>query len=116
MARDTAFLALGQTSKCNVTTSTQTLTLTPDGICQQYLVSNHQATGGTGQPVYFRFSSSSSVTVAVPVAGVPSYCFVSVPGTLKVFTGPPSSPSQPLYVAFIGEAVSECYITPGEGI
>jgi hypothetical protein len=116
MARDAAFQALGQTYKCAVTTSTQTISITPDGVCQQYLVANHQPTGTGGQPVYLRFSTSSSVTAAVPVTGTPSYCFVSVPGTIKAFTGPPSSPSQPLYVAFIGEGASECYITPGEGI
>jgi len=40
-----------------------------------------------------------------------------VPGTIKVFTVPQQvSPSTNLYIAFIGEATSECYFTPGEGL
>ena len=116
MSSVTAFQAMSQTYKANVTTSTQTITITPDGPCNQVCVANHQSPQG-GQPVYFRISNLSNVTVAVPGAGTPSYCLVSVPGTIKVFTVPYQfSPSNPLYIAFIGEGTSECYFTAGEGL
>jgi hypothetical protein len=116
MARDAAFQAMGKTYKAGVTTSSQTITVTPDGPCNQVCVANHQSPQG-GQPVYFLVSSSSSVTASVPVAGTPSYCLVSVPGTIKVFTVQGQfGPSNPLYIAFIGEGTSEAYFTPGEGL
>ena len=116
MANNIAFQAMSQTWKANVTTSSQTITITPDGPCNQVCVANHQSPQG-GQPVYFRISNASNVTVSVPAAGTPSYCLVSVPGTIKVFTSPYQfSPSNPLYIAFIGEGTSECYFTGGEGL
>ena len=117
MAREAAFQPMGQTYKANVTTSSQQITMTATAPCSQLCVSNHQPTGGTGQPVYFRISTSSSDTVTVPVNGSPQYCLVSVPGTIKVFTMPAQvSSTTNMYVTFIGEAASECYFTPGEGI
>jgi hypothetical protein len=115
MAGNIAFQAMGKTYKANVTTSTQTLTMTADSPVNQICVANHQSPQG-GQPVYFNVSTLANVTAAVPVAGTPSYCLVSVPGTIKVFTVPQCSPTQTLYIAFIGEGTSECYFTPGEGL
>ena len=116
MANNIAFQAMSQTYKANVTTSSQTITVTPDGPCNQVCVANHQSPQG-GQPVYFLVSNQSNVTVTLPAAGAPSYCLVSVPGTIKTFTVPYQfSPSKPLYIAFIGEGTSECYFTAGEGL
>ena len=116
MANNIAFQSCGKTSKASVTTSSQTMTVTPDGPCNQVCVANHQSSQG-GQPVYFLVSNQSNVTVTVPNAGAPSYCLVSVPGTIKTFTVPYQfSPSKPLYIAFIGEGTSECYFTAGEGL
>ena len=116
MANNIAFQPMGKTYKANVTTSSQTIIITADSPCNQILVSNHQPTGATGQPVYFQVSSNASVTVAAPSNGSPQYCLVSVPGTSKVFTIPQQFSSANTYVAFIGEAASECYFTPGEGL
>ncbi len=117
MSINSAFQAMGKTYKANATTITQTITVTPDGPCTKLLVANHQPTGSGGQPVYFLVSSNSSVTVTLPVAGTPSYCLVSVPGTTKVYQIPGgASASNPIYIAFIGEAASECYFTLGEGL
>ena len=116
MANNIAFQSMGKTYKANVTTSSQTLTITPDGPCNQIMVANHQPTGAGGQPVYFNVSNLANVTVTAPANASPQYALVSVPGTLKAFTVPfQFNPSNPLYVAFIGEAASECYFTPGEG-
>ena len=116
MANNIAFQAQGKTYKANVTTASQVITITADSPCNQLLVSNHQPTGATGQPVYFLVSSNASITVTTPTAGSPQYCLVSVPGTTRVFTVPQQFSSSNMYIAFIGEAVSECYFTPGEGI
>jgi len=116
MAINSAFQSMGQTYKANATTSSQTITVTANSPCNQLCVFNHQPTGTGGQPVYFNVSTASNVTVSVPVAGTPSSCLVSVPGTIKVFTIPQVSQTQNIYIAFIGEATSECYFTPGEGI
>jgi len=117
MANNIAFQAMGKTYKANVTTVSQTITINSDSPCNQLCVANHQPTGVGGQPVYFYVSTLSNVAVSVPAAGAPSYCLVSVPGTIKVFTIPQQiSQNQNLYIAFIGEGASECYFTPGEGL
>ena len=117
MANNIAFQAMGKTYKANVTITSQVITITPDSPCNQICVANHQPTGSGGQPVYFNVSSNASVTAVAPANASPQYALVSVPGTIKVFTVPYQfSPSTPLYVAFIGEASSECYFTPGEGL
>ena len=117
MGNNIAFQAQGKTYKANVTTSSQTITVTSDGPCNQLCVANHQPTGATGFPVYFTVSNLSNVTATVPVAGTPVYALVSVPGTIKVFTIPYQfSAGTNMYIAFIGEAASECYFTPGEGL
>jgi len=116
MANNIAFQACGKTYKANATTGSQTITITADSPCNQLMVANHQPTGGAGQPVYFVVSSNSSVTVTLPGNASPQYCLVSVPGSIKVFTVPSQFSSANTYIAFIGEAASECYFTPGEGL
>ena len=116
MANNIAFQAQGKTYKANVTTASQVITITADSPCNQLMVANHQPTGATGQPVYFVVSANSSVTCTLPANGSPQYALVSVPGTTRVFTVPSQFSSTNVYIAFIGEAASECYFTPGEGL
>lgn len=117
MGNNIAFQAQGKTYKANVTTGSQTITVVSDSPCNQLLVANHQPTGAGGQPVYFTVSNQSNVTVTVPDNASPQYALVSVPGSLKVFTIPYQfSANTNMYIAFIGEAASECYFTPGEGV
>jgi hypothetical protein len=116
MANNIPFQSQGKTYKANVTTSSQTITITADSPCNQLMVSNHQPTGAGGQPVYFVVSSNASITVTAPSNGSPQYALVSVPGTTKIFTVPSQFSSGNTYIAFIGEAASECYFTPGEGL
>ena len=116
MANNIAFQAQGKTYKANVTTGSQTITITADSPCNQLMVANHQPSGATGQPVYFVVSANSSVTCTLPTNGSPQYALVSVPGTTRVFTVPSQFSSANVYIAFIGEAASECYFTPGEGL
>jgi len=118
MANNIAFQSMGKTYKANVTTNSQTIVITADSPCNQLLVSNHQPSGATGQPVYFVVSSNASITVTAPTNGTPQYCLVSVPASTKVYTIPQQfSPSANVYIAFITESTtSECYFTPGEGL
>jgi len=109
------FQATGQTYKLNATTASQTITIQSSAPASQYLIASHQPTGGSGQPVYLTISSNSSVTVAAPANGAPANCFVSVPASYLIVTGPQVSAGSNVYVAFIGAATAECYITPGEG-
>lgn len=117
MANNIAFQACSKTYQANATTTSQTITITPDGPCNQVLVSSHESTQG-GKPVYFRVSNQSNVTVTIPTPGNPQYCLVAVPGSCKVFTVPfQFAPSAPLYIAFATESTtSECYFTAGEGL
>jgi len=88
MANNIAFQAQGKTYKANVTTSSQTITITADSPCNQLCVANHQPTGSGGQPVYFQVSNLANVTCTAPASGAPSYALVSVPGTIKVLLFP----------------------------
>ena len=116
MANNIPFQAQGKTYKANVTTGSQTITITSDSPCNQLLVSNHQPSGATGQPVYFLVSPNANVTVTFPTNNSPQYALVSVPASIKAYTIPYQfSNATPMYIAFIGEAASECYFTPGEG-
>ena len=118
MANNISFQAAGKTYQANASTTSQTITITPDGPCNQLLVASHEPTGGTGKPVYFRISNASNVTVTAPSAGNPQYAFIAAPCTIKTYTVPfQFNPSNPLYVAFITETgTAECYFTPGEGL
>lgn len=116
MANNIAFQAQGKTYKANVTTSSQTITVTADSPCNQICVANHQPTGAGGQPVYFVVSNLANVTCTAPANASPQYALVSVPGSVKVYTVPFQFSSANMYIAFIGEAASECYFTPGEGV
>ena len=115
MAANIPFQAQGKTYKANVTTGSQTISITADSPCNQICVANHQPSGATGQPVYFVISANSSVTCTLPANGSPQYALVSVPASVKVYTVPYQISSTPIYIAFIGEAASEAYFTPGEG-
>ena len=118
MANNIAFQAAGKTYQANATITSQTITVTPDGPCNQLLVASHESSGGTGKPVYFRISNQSNVTITAPGLGSPQYAFVAVPCSIKSYTVPfQFSPTAPLYIAFITESgTAECYFTPGEGI
>ena len=118
MANNISFQATGKTYQANATTTSQTITVTPDGPCNQVLVTSHEATGGTGKAVYFRISNLSNVTVTAPSAGNPQYALIAVPSTIRTYTVPLQfNTSNPLYIAFITETgTAECYFTPGEGL
>ena len=117
MGNNIAFQAQGKTHKANVTTASQTIAITADSPCNQLLVANHQPTGTVGQPVYFTVSNLANVTASIPGNATPQYSLVSVPASTKVYTIPYQfSANTTMYIAFIGNAASECFFTPGEGV
>jgi hypothetical protein len=118
MANNIPFQSCSKTYQANATTVSQTITITPDGPCNQVLVASHEPTSGTGKPVYFRISNLANVTVTAPSPGNPQYAFVAAPCTIKSYTIPYQfSPSAPMYIAFLTESgTAECYFTAGEGV
>ena len=117
MANNIAFQSCSKTYQANATTTSQTITITPDGPCNQVLVQSHESSSSS-KAVYFRISNQSNVTVTAPAAGSPQYSLLAIPNSSRVFTVPYQfSPSNPLYIAFITEtATAECYFTAGEGL
>jgi len=117
MANNIAFQPMGKTYKANATTAVQQFQMTADSPVNQYMIVSHEPTGGTGQPVYVRISTSATSNVALPTNSSPSYCTVVPPDTVMVVTGPQVSASSNVYVTFVAESgTPECYITPGEGM
>jgi hypothetical protein len=117
MANNIAFQPMGKTYKANATTGIQQFQLSSDSPANQYMIVSHEPTGGSGQPVYVRISTSATSNVALPANGTPSYCTVVPPDTVMVITGPQVSSSSNVYVTFVAESgTPECYITPGEGL
>lgn len=117
MASNIAFQAQSKTYKAGANTTSQTITITPDGPCNQVLVFCHE-NAQNGTPVYFRISNLSNVTVTAPTSANAQYCFIAVPNSIKAYTVPYQfSPTSPLYIAFITESsTGECYFTAGEGL
>lgn len=117
MANNIAFQPMGKTFKANATTSVQQMQISSDSPVNQYMIVSHEPTGGAGQPVYVRISTSSTANVALPGNGSPQYALVIPPDTVMIVTGPQVSPGANVYCTFIAEAdTPEVYITPGEGL
>lgn len=117
MGNNIAFQAQGRTYQANATVTSQRILVQSDVGCNQVLVSSHENQSGTGRPVFFRISSDSGVTVAVPTAGNPEYCLMISPGAQKVFTVPQQFTPAGLYIAFITDGgTPSAYFTPGEGL
>ena len=117
MANNIAFQPMGKMYKLNAATSIQQITLYSDSPVQQYMLISHEPTGGAGQPVYVRISTSTTANVGLPSNGAPSYGVVVPPDTVMVVTGPQSTNTAPVYVSFVAESgTPEVYIVPGEGL
>ena len=117
MANNIAFQPMGKTYKANATTAVQQFQLSADSPVNQYMIVSHEPTGGAGQPVYVRISTTQTDNVALPGNGSPQYALVIPPDSVTIFTGPQTGPTKNVYVTFISESgTPEVYITPGEGL
>lgn len=116
MATVNPFEPGGKTVQITATTTSQVITLTPDTICNQLLVANHEPSG-SGKPVYFRMSTTDpALTVTLPSATA-QYALVSIQDDIRTYTIPGQcSPTRPLYIAVITESgTAEAYFTAGNG-
>jgi hypothetical protein len=117
MANNIAFQPMGKTYKANATTAVQQFQMNADSPVNQYMIVSHEPTGGAGQPVYVRISTTQTDNVALPGNGSPQYALVIPPDTVTIYTGPQTGPTKNVYVTFIAETgTPEVYITPGEGL
>jgi hypothetical protein len=117
MANNIAFQAMGRTYKANATTSVQQIQVASDSPVNQYMIVSHEPSGGAGQAVYVRISTTSTDNVALPANGSPQYALVIPPDTVMIVTGPQVRPSANVFLTFISEAgTPEVYVTPGEGL
>jgi hypothetical protein len=117
MANNIAFQPMGKTYKANATTAVQQFQISADSPVNQYMIVSHEPTGGAGQPVYVRISTTQTDNVALPGNGSPQYALVIPPDSVTIFTGPQTGPTKNVYVTFIAETgTPEVYITPGEGL
>jgi hypothetical protein len=117
MANNIAFQPMGKTYKANATTAVQQFQISADSPVNQYMIVSHEPTGGAGQPVYVRISTTQTDNVALPGNGSPQYALVIPPDTVTIYTGPQTGPTKNVYVTFIAETgTPEVYITPGEGL
>ena len=117
MANNIAFQPMGKTYKANATTAVQQFQISADSPVNQYMIVSHEPTGGAGQPVYVRISTSATANVALPGNGSPQYALVIPPDSVTIYTGPQTGPTKNVYVTFIAETgTPEVYITPGEGL
>ena len=117
MANNIAFQPMGKTYKANATTAVQQFQISADSPVNQYMIVSHEPTGGAGQPVYVRISTTQTDNVALPGNGSPQYALVIPPDTVTIYTGPQTGPTKNVYVTFISESgTPEVYITPGEGL
>lgn len=116
MAINAAFQPLGKTYKLAANTASQVVAVSADGIANQYLFVNHE-NATSGVPVYVRISTLGNLTITAPTSGTPQYAIPIAQDTMKVLTGPQSSPTATVYIYFIAESgTPEVYVTPGEGI
>ena len=117
MANNIAFQPMGKTYKANATTAVQQFQISADSPVNQYMIVSHEPTGGAGQPVYVRISTTQTDNVALPSNGSPQYALVIPPDSVTIYTGPQTGPTKNVYVTFIAETgTPEVYITPGEGL
>jgi hypothetical protein len=117
MANNIAFQPMGKTYKANATTSVQQFQITAESPVNQYMIVSHEPSGGAGQPVYVRISTSATANVAVPGNGTPQYSIVIPPDSVVIVTAAQVSPTANVYCTFVAESgTPEVYITPGEGL
>lgn len=119
MANNIAFQPMGKTIQVTANSSVaNTKAIFADSPSNQYLVTSHEKTNGTGHPVYIRISATSANAVVPTGNGTNAQYSVPIPpGHMFVFSGPQCSNSTPVYVSVISEdGAPELYVTPGEGL
>jgi hypothetical protein len=113
MANNIPFQAQGKTTRINVTTSANTVSILSDSPCNQVRIHN-----GTAAEVFIRLGTGATDDAVIPTAGTPAYGTVLHNNSTVIFTAPKQATNvASLYVSAIaptGTAI--IYVTPGEGM
>jgi hypothetical protein len=72
MANNIPFQVQGKTTRINVTTTANTVSILSDSPCNQVRIHN-----GTAADVFVRLGTASTEDAVIPVAGTPAYGFVT---------------------------------------
>ena len=113
MANNIAFQAQGKTTRINVSTTANTVSILSDSPCNQVRVHN-----GTAAEVFIRLGTASTDDAVIPVAGTPAYGTILHNNQTVLFTAPKQSTNvASLYVsAIVATGTATIYVTPGEGL
>jgi len=113
MANNIPFQAQGKTTRINVSTTANTVSILSDSPCNQVRIHN-----GTAAEVFIRLGTGSTDDAVIPVAGTPAYGTILHNNQTVVFTAPKQSTNvASLYVsAIVSTGTAIVYVTPGEGL
>jgi hypothetical protein len=113
MANNIPFQAQGKTTRINVATSANTVSILSDSPCNQVRIHN-----GTAAEVFVRLGTASTDDAVIPVAGTPAYGVVLHNNQTIIVTAPKQATNvASLYVSAIAATgTGIVYVTPGEGM
>ena len=113
MANNIPFQTQGKTTRINVTTSANTVSILADSPCNQVRIHN-----GTAAEVFIRLGTASTDDAVIPVAGTPAYGVVLHNNQTIIVTAPKQATNvASLYVSAIAATgTGIVYVTPGEGM
>jgi hypothetical protein len=114
MANNIPFQVQGKTTRINVTTTANTVSILADSPCNQLRIHN-----GTAAEVFIRVGTESTDAAVIPVAGTPAYGLVLHNNQTIIITSPKQSANtsaSSIYVSAIAPTgTGIVYVTPGEG-
>lgn len=113
MANNIPFQTQGKTTRINVTTTANTVSILADSPCNQVRIHN-----GTAAEVFIRLGTASTDDAVIPVAGTPAYGVVLHNNQTIIVTAPKQATNvASLYVSAIAATgTGIVYVTPGEGM
>jgi len=113
MANNIPFQTQGKTTRINVTTTANTVSILADSPCNQVRIHN-----GTAAEVFIRLGTGATDDAVVPVAGTPAYGVVLHNNQTIIVTAPKQATNvASLYVSAIAATgTGIVYVTPGEGM
>jgi len=113
MANNIPFQAQGKTTRINVTTTANTVSILSDSPCNQVRIHN-----GSAAEVFIRLGVASTEDVVIPTAGTPAYGTILHNNQTVIFTAPrQATNTASLYVsAIVASGTATVYVTPGEGL
>jgi hypothetical protein len=113
MANNIPFQAQGKTTRINVTTTANTVSILADSPCNQVRIHN-----GTAAEVFIRLGTGATDDAVIPTAGTPAYGFVLHNNQTIIVTAPKQAANvASLYVSAIAATgTGIVYVTPGEGM